>query len=428
MRRLAPGARRAIAGLLLVCLAAAAPGPASAQPVVSPRLRAESARIFRELAQLRGFPLAGAPPTVVLRSREDRRRFIARELARKYSPARLDAERRAMAAWRLIPSDFDLGGFLTDLVLEQAAAYYDPVAKVMVLATWLGPDDQRDALTHELVHALQDRQTDLDRFLAGTAGKSDEALARQALIEGEAVALTLDLGLRRQGQDLARLPDVHAHQRAILGSATGPFLARAPRFLQVMLTFPYAHGLGFVHAFLRQRAWSDLSALYRDPPRSSAQILRPARFLERREDPLPVTLADLGATLGGGARRVIEDELGEFVLGQVVAQPATAEVPLDGWRGDRYALWEAPGGDTLLAALTAWAGEDTASVFADLAVRRLTRLHGPPDPGATDSLATWTDAHRAHAVERRGARVLLLEGAPTGALEAIRRALWAERS
>jgi Zn-dependent peptidase ImmA (M78 family) len=93
----------------------------------------------------------------VVRSRDERRQFIAGELARKYSPARLNAERRALVAWGLVPPDFDLGSFLTDLVLEQAAAYYDPVNKVMVLTNWLPPDEQREALTHELVHALQDR-------------------------------------------------------------------------------------------------------------------------------------------------------------------------------------------------------------------------------------------------------------------------------
>ena len=93
--------------------------------------------------------------------------------------------------------DFDLGTFLVDLVLEQAAAYYDPRGKVMVLAPWLGPAERREALAHELVHALQDVVLDLDRFLSPGPGRSDEALARQSLVEGEAVALTLDLALEK---------------------------------------------------------------------------------------------------------------------------------------------------------------------------------------------------------------------------------------
>ena len=143
-------------------------------------------------------------------------------------------------------------------------------------------------MTHELVHALQDRLIDLDRFLAGRPGHSDEGLARQALVEGEAVALQQEIRLRREGRELARLPDVAELQRAIRTSATGPVLARAPSYVRTMLTFPYAGGIGFVHAFRQRRPWSALSALYQDPPRSSAQILYPARYLDQRQDPVQI--------------------------------------------------------------------------------------------------------------------------------------------
>ena len=299
--------------VLAVCLALAVAlpglGRVTAQPLAVRELAAEAPAILRELARLRGVPAAGSP-RVVTRTREERRRFILGELKRKYPATRLDAERRAMVAWGLIPADFDLAGFLTDLLLEQAAAYYDPVAKVMVLANWLGRDEQREALTHELVHLLQDRQIDLDRFLTAAPGKGDEALARQAVIEGEAVALPLDRMLRRQGGDLGQLPDVAALQGAIVTSGTGPVLGRAPRFLRRLLTFPYARGLGFVHEFRRRHGWGEFSRVYADPPRSTAQILHPERYLDRREDPVPLALPDLGPALGGNARRVFEDEAG----------------------------------------------------------------------------------------------------------------------
>src|SRR5262249_38707637 len=224
----------------VLAVAALAPSAVHAQALASRELQAEAAQLVQELARLRGLPSTGAPPRVVVRTREERRRFILGELKRKYPESRLSAERRAMGAWGLVPPGFDLGGFLTDLVLEQAAAYYDPVAKVMVLANWLGAAEQREALTHELVHFLQDRQIELDRFLTAAPGRGDEALARQALIEGEAVALTLDRALRQQGQDLARLPDVSPLQKAIAASGTGPVLGRAPAFLRALLPCPHA--------------------------------------------------------------------------------------------------------------------------------------------------------------------------------------------
>jgi hypothetical protein len=392
------------------------------------QLAAEAAGLLRELAQLRGLPSAGPPPRVVIRSREERRRFIAGELGRKYPTSRLEAERRAMVAWGLIPPGFDLSAFLTDLVLEQAAAYYDPVGKVMVLASWLGPDEQREALTHELVHLLQDRQMDLDRFLTAAPGKGDEGLARQALIEGEAVALTIERTLQRQGQDLSRLSDVTLLQRAIAASGTGPFLGRAPRFLRRLLTFPYSGGLGFVHQFRRRHPWAELSRLYADPPRSTTQILHPDRFLDRREDPVPVSLPDLATTLGRGARRTFDDEAGEFGLGGILAEFLGDEATAAGWRGDRYALWGDATGATVLVALSLWESEAAAAAFADAYGRLLPRKHSlaAPDVG-TPSLTAWRLETRAFAVERRGREVLLLERVPAAALDAVRQAVWQSR-
>src|SRR5581483_454859 len=202
-----PPVRRLGAAAAAIALAALA-ATAGAQAGGGAALRAEAAQLLRELAALRGTPSGGGPPPIVIRTREQRRRYVAAEFARKYSPARLEAERRAMVAWGLLPPEFDLAGFLVDLLAEQAAAYYDPVAKQMILANWLTPGLQSDALAHELVHALQDRTVGLEGFLAVVPGRSDAGLARQALVEGEAVALVLERTLRRQGRALAAQADV----------------------------------------------------------------------------------------------------------------------------------------------------------------------------------------------------------------------------
>ncbi len=412
--------RRAVAALALVLLLAG-PAGAVAQPLAVRELAAETPRLLQELARLRGVPTVGPSPRIVIRTREERRRFVLREFQRKYATGRLDAERRAMVAWGLIPPDFDLAGFLADLVLEQAAAYYDPVGKVMILANWLGREEQRDALTHELVHLLQDRQVDLDRFLGLPAGRGDEALARQAIVEGEAVALTLDRTLRRQGQDLGDIPDVAAVQQAIVTSATGPVLGRAPRFVRSLLTFPYARGLGFVHQFRRRHGWAEFSRVYADPPRSTTQILHPERYLERRENPVPVTLPDLGPLLGG-ARLLIDDVAGEFgfsgILSEGLGETATATAA--GWRGDRYAVWDDGAASTILVSLSVWESDAAATAFADAYGRVLRRKHALPASPET----AWTVAGRAFAVERRGAEVLLFERVAAHSLDAVRGALW----
>ncbi|MEK7363325.1 MAG: hypothetical protein AAB016_05055, partial [candidate division NC10 bacterium] len=103
----------------------------------------------------------------------------------------------------------------------------------MVLADWLTPEQQQAALVHELVHALQDREISLDRFISPSRGQGDQLLAREALI-----------------------PDLSAVQQLIAAQSVGPVFDRAPRFIKDLLLFPYIHGLAFAHQFRQRRPWS----------------------------------------------------------------------------------------------------------------------------------------------------------------------------
>ena len=419
-------ARRAVLGLVIVAAITGMALAVSGQALVPPELRTEARRLLGDLAALRGLPTSGGAPPLVIQSTEERRRYVVAEFSRAYSPARIDAERRALVAWGLIPADFDLAVFLADLHAEQAAAYYDPGAKRMVLANWLTAEMRRDALTHELVHVLQDRLFDLGRFLGAAPGRSDETAARRALVEGEAVALVQDLSLRREGRDFAALPDVADLQRAIRTSVSGPVVGRAPAYIRTMLTFPYAAGVGFIHAFRRRHPWAELSALYQDPPRSSAQILHPERYFDRREDPVPLPLPDLAAILPAGSRLALEDELGEVGLAEVLRRFLGESARVSGWRGDRHALWDLPAGGSALVTLTAWDTEELAVAFARDYTRVLTLKHGLAAPAQEAPLLAWVSGTAAVAIERRHRTVAFVEWAPPSALDAVRAAIWAK--
>src|SRR3990172_5582921 len=151
-----------LARVLFTILAVGAllPGATRAQPQAQsrPALEALAAPLYAQLAALKGIAMPGPPPPLQIRTREEKRRFIEQELDRRYSPARVEAERKGMVAWGLIPRDYDLRRLFLDLMAEQVSAYYDPRAKIMVLGDWLPLEQQQSALTHELVHALQDRE------------------------------------------------------------------------------------------------------------------------------------------------------------------------------------------------------------------------------------------------------------------------------
>src|SRR5262245_5732582 len=298
---------------LVVALVSGRLAWAQTESPTQPPLSALAGPLYQQLASLKGVASPGAPPPILVKSRDETRRFIQQEMDRRYAPARLESERKAMVAWGLIPADYDLRRLFVDLMEVQVAAYYDPVGKVMVVGDWLPPEHQQAALMHELVHALQDKQTSLEAFITPHPGQGDQLLARQALVEGEAVALMLALLLKAQGLDLTSLPDVSAVRGAVVAGTTGPAIAAAPKFLRDLLIFPYVDGLTFVHQFSKRQPWSAMQTLYRDPPRSTAQILKPEKRLGQREDPIQIVLPDLG-TVAQGAKIVNEDELGEFAL------------------------------------------------------------------------------------------------------------------
>jgi hypothetical protein len=425
MRR---SAIHAIAGLFVLALSAGGSPAVAQQPSVG-TLDALVGPFFAELATIRGLSSVGTPPSIVIRSRSETRRYVEQELNRKYPPAHVEAERRAMVAWGLIPADFDLRGFFLDLIAEQAAAYYDPVGKVMVLADWLTPEQQHAALLHELVHALQDREMSLDQFLAPAPGRGDQLLARQALIEGEAVALSLEVLLKAQGLELQQIPDLSSFHQLAAAQSAGAVFDRAPKFLREQLLFPYTQGLQFVHQFRGREPWSALGRLYRDPPRSTAQILHPATLLDQRQDPVPVGLPDLGPTLPPGWRRVDEDELGEWVLGGVLERhlgETAARSVATGWRGDRYQVWEA-GRDQLLVYRVTWETEHKAETFAQAYVGVLESkrpaLQGKAAKSAASTWA-WQEGQQRFLVERRGLEVLVLEQVPGSAAQRVRQAVW----
>ncbi len=425
---------RALLAILLV--GALLPGATRAQSQAQSQraLEALAAPLYAQLAALKGIASPGPPPPLLIRTREENRRFIEQELDRRYSPARVEAERKGMVAWGLIPPDYDLRHLFLDLMEEQVSAYYDPRGKVMVLGDWLPLEQQQAALTHELVHALQDREIPLDAFIMPDPGHGDQVLARQALLEGEAVALTFELLLKAQGGDFASLPDLAPLRELITSGVAGPTVSAAPKFMRDLLLFPYVEGLRFAHEFRKRQPWAGMSALYRDPPRSTTQILHPEKRFAARLDPIPIALPDLKGLLPGAAA-VADDELGEFALGSVVGLhlgEAAGRAAAAGWRGDHFRVWEDKAGHFVIVYLVAMESDRVANAFALTYTTVLEKRHPALTlkgvPGKTGAIVTWRDGDRAFAVEKRGTEVLILERVPAATTDRVREAVWRARA
>jgi hypothetical protein len=192
---------------------------------------------------------------------------------------------------------------MLSLLTEQIAGFYDNKTKTVNLLDWIDPDEQKSVLAHELTHALQDQKVNLTKWSDVSLNDTsrnvkddnkhllvDEAeTAREAVAEGQAMAVFVDYTLKPTGRTIA---DVAPEQMAKLKDTTSdnsnsPVMARAPLLLQESLLFPYSDGLAFEHAVLvKGGKEAAFGGVLGNPPSSSFEILHPEAYMAHA--PVPV--------------------------------------------------------------------------------------------------------------------------------------------
>ena len=233
----------------------------------------------------------------------------------------------------LLQPSVDLRNVSATIFGQGVAGYYDPRTKRLRIVRGVQTTDrflEEITLAHELTHALEDQRFGLD--LEDTSGSDDAALARLALVEGSATAVMLTYGERHFSaeQTLGGL-------FASLGQDTGDL----PPFVEAQLLFPYLTGQRFVDRLYATGADSGSVLSTADrfrPPASTEQVLHPEKYLAV-EQPDRVRV-DAGRVLGKGWRRLAAGTWGEWATGELLGNAG----PVEGWGGDRYELWQQPGG------------------------------------------------------------------------------------
>ena len=164
----------------------------------------------------------------------------------------------------------------------QVAGLYDPrTRRLYVLGS--GGSAPRAVVAHEVVHALQDEHFRLTRGpFAPRPRDHDGELAAQALVEGDATEVQSRYIAALSPIDL--IGELGRTLRAVPGGSadgTAPFLER-------QLVFPYTAGQEFVRALRARGGQRLLDRAFRNPPRTTAAVLDPARYLAG--DPPPQTV------------------------------------------------------------------------------------------------------------------------------------------
>jgi len=244
---------------------------------------------------------------------EVKRQITTRAAVESYLKAKTEEDENARRMQRgeivlkkfgMLDRDFDLKPFLLALLKEQIEAYYDFKTKTIFMLDWVGVEEQKPVLAHELTHALQDQHTNLEKFNDQTPQdvsldfsadtdhitKDEMDTAREAVVEGQATAVMMDYILKPMGKSLVKDPEViDVVKQQMSGSKDSPVMARAPLLLSESLLFPYREGLSF-----EQDIWMDqgqaaaFAGTMDRPPTSSWEIINPLEYEKRHTPSVPL--------------------------------------------------------------------------------------------------------------------------------------------
>jgi hypothetical protein len=282
------------------------------------------------------------------------------------------------------------------LLKEQIAGYYDSKTKTVNLLDWIAPDAQKPVLAHELTHALQDQHVNLDKWedqssedLSHNVAEDNKHIstdevdtAREAVLEGQAMAVLVDYELKPAGGNILSNPEGVKKMADEQGSdQDSPVLARAPLVLQESLLFPYREGLKFEVDMLEDKGVTSAFAGVLDrPPATSYEIMNPHAYEHGAKVPL-LTMPDVHALLDTDYAPYDVGVMGELdvrMLSELFGGPPMAAELSPEWDGGIYYAVQkkaAPDKNATssisLLYLSQWKTPDAATTFAKMYAREL---------------------------------------------------------
>jgi hypothetical protein len=319
---------------------------AGAAAAPNPEFLAAADEVLKQMSVILHLPIK-EPLKKSLRSKEEIRAYLIEADKEDKNDAQKYADDKSLEAFGLIPKDFPLDSFMLDVLTEQVAGLYDPKAKEFYIASWIPSDEQKDVMSHELTHALEDQSFNVDPWIKAARPNDDAELARDSVSEGTALAAMLDYSLRDEHLSVREIGDVSALIRpgAVEEMDKDSKLAKAPVVIRDSLLFPYLAGTSFSQAFLKAHSgWQDLHLIFENPPVSTQQIMEPEFYL-KGVGPAKVTLPSWKGVAPADWNLLEENVMGQFGVEEVLKQfldgdRAKAISPT--WDGDRYAVFEDP--------------------------------------------------------------------------------------
>ncbi len=300
--------------------------------------------------------------------------YLRQQIKHSVKPDEIRAEEVTLKEFGFAPADFDLKQTTIDLLTEQAAAFYDFQQKRLFISDWAAVNIRDQALIHELAHALADQNFPIQKYLSKAADNSEESTARQAVVEGQATWLALEVAARRNGKTLANAQtpiQLLRTEPAADDHGDFPVFNKAPLYIRKSLIFPYQDGERLQQAVFLHDGQGAFGRVFQKAPLSTAQIMHPDLYFENIAPSSP----DLPKP-SGNARAFVEGPFGELdthILLQQFVNDDVADTLAPKLRGAAYRIDEVKKSHRqMLVYVSEWNDEESASRYFE-AYRKVLR-------------------------------------------------------
>jgi len=369
--------------------------------------------VLRDLSEITGFRVRRHLPFQMV-TRQEVNRFLKEQIKRAVKPEEIRAEEVTLKKFGFVPPGFDLRETTIELLTEQAAAFYDFHRKKLFISDWATKNMREVALVHELAHALADQNFPIQKFLEKNADNSEESLARETVVEGQASWLMIEWAARKQGRSL-RDPETANEllkdQPAEAGEDSNyPVFSKAPLYIRRTLMFPYDEGEHFQQAVFLKHGKAAFTRVFLHPPVSTSQVLHPDRYFAKT----PVSSPALPKRIRN-SKSFVTGSLGELdqrILLRQYVDERSAEDLAPKLKGATYRIDEVkPEGRQMLVYASEWADEATATEYFDAYKKVLQGKWKSIEVSAEDATRFAGKCEDGYfRVTREGTRVLSSEG------------------
>src|SRR5215472_14045683 len=283
-------------------------------------------------------------------SEDEVKKYMEAERSSSEQMQRMARSEIVLKKFGYLPQDFSLKTYLVQASATWLGGYYEPKTKTMNLVNWVGLEEQRPIMAHELTHALQDQNYDLGKWehrlhraaaMQVAADESIESEARRAVVEGQAMIVYFDYLLKPYGRTLGDTPHAMAFLKGGLTSTydTSLVVRNSPLLFKETTLFPYREGFMF-EMELMQKGGNSLAfaGAFARPPMSTHEVLEPKAYLEGERTPT-ILIPDLSGVLSKEFETYDSGTMGQLdvrILSQQLGSENDMFTVTPTWQGGAY--------------------------------------------------------------------------------------------